>query len=524
MSLRPTDEQVAIRDCPDDKIVVLSGAGTGKTSVLEMFAAAKTDARMLYLAFSKAIQEEATARFNQPGKPNNVHCRTTHAIAFARCGRTIAHKLEKNMRLTDIKNLLNTPSWDLVKDVQKVFQRFLNNPDPVICEKHAKHLPNVTAKQKIYVATVLSGAERLWEVCTDPEHDFPSLHDVYLKMYCLQEPEWHQWFDYVLLDEAQDTNPVVEDLFLRQSTKKVMVGDDHQQIFTFRGARNAIDGFIKSGATVLQLTQSFRFGPAICELARAILAFKHQQLGGRQLDLKGNPAIDATVYPVLPSALVLKPHAILHRTVAGTIETALKHKTKRLFWIGGLENYNLQELLDVYYLSKKATEHIKRRKLLSEHRDFESYKALAEQLQDFEMQRIVKIIDTHGSSLPRNIDLLRKNQCRRGQREQAELFIGTAHRSKGLEFDAVILHNDFADLIDKLAEIDPEILCDELNLIYVAITRAITHLQPSDNIIKIANQVGWRFEQSDDAPTPSAPALARPKGGNRPPQRITLSE
>jgi superfamily I DNA/RNA helicase len=519
MALKPTQEQISVRDCDDKEIVVLSGAGTGKTSVLEMFAAAKPKSRMLYLAFSKAIQEEATERFNRPGSPNNVHCRTTHAIAFARHGRALSHKLEKNMRLTDIKNLLDTPNWGLVKDVQKAFQHYLNSPSLAIGEEHARHLPTVTAKQKIYMATVLSGAEKLWDACRDPENPFPSLHDVYLKLYCLQEPEWHKWFDYVLLDEAQDTNPVVEDLFLRQACKKVMVGDDHQQIFTFRGARNAIDGFIKNGATVLQLTQSFRFGPAICEMARAVLAFKHAKLGGRQLDLKGNPSIEDAVYPTLPAALVMQPHAILHRTVAGTLETALTHKNKRLLWIGGLENYNLQELLDVYYLSRQQPENIKRKKLKQEHRSFDHYKAAADQLEDFEMQRIIKIIDSHGSSLPRNIALLRKNQCRRGEQDKAELFIGTAHRSKGLEFNAVILHNDFTDIVDRIDDIDAEILCDELNLIYVAITRAIKHLQPADNIVKIANQMGWRFKRSDNQPT-----LARPAGGKRPAQRITLSE
>ena len=65
--------------------------------------------------------------------------------------------------------------------------------------------------------------------------------------------------DVLLVDEAQDTNPAMLDVFLRQKkTTKIIVGDPHQQIYAFRGAVNALD-LVRPDVTY-HLTQSFRFG------------------------------------------------------------------------------------------------------------------------------------------------------------------------------------------------------------------------------------------------------------------------
>ncbi|EPL1091298.1 3'-5' exonuclease, partial [Escherichia coli] len=47
----------------------------------------------------------------------------------------------------------------------------------------------------------------------------------------------------------------------------------------------------------------------------------------------------------------------------------------------------------------------------------------------------------------------------------------TAHRCKGLEWDFVQLYDDFPDVLDP--ELDPMARDDEINLLYVASTRAM---------------------------------------------------
>ena len=63
MSLNPTDEQSAIIHWQGEKLVVNAFAGTGKTSTLVQFAAACPESRMLYLAYNRAIRDEAERRF-----------------------------------------------------------------------------------------------------------------------------------------------------------------------------------------------------------------------------------------------------------------------------------------------------------------------------------------------------------------------------------------------------------------------------------------------------------------------------
>jgi len=71
------------------------------------------------------------------------------------------------------------------------------------------------------------------------------LHDGYLKLYQLSNPVLQ--YDCILLDEAQDINPVTGEIIFSQSrafnfyskkTSIILVGDSHQQIYSFRGARD----------------------------------------------------------------------------------------------------------------------------------------------------------------------------------------------------------------------------------------------------------------------------------------------
>ncbi|MED0261854.1 UvrD-helicase domain-containing protein, partial [Escherichia coli] len=72
MSLTPTDEQSAIIHWQGQKLVVNAFAGTGKTSTLVQYALANPDSRMLYLAYNRAVRDEAERKF-----PFNVECKTS---------------------------------------------------------------------------------------------------------------------------------------------------------------------------------------------------------------------------------------------------------------------------------------------------------------------------------------------------------------------------------------------------------------------------------------------------------------
>ena len=61
----------------------------------------------------------------------------------------------------------------------------------------------------------------------------------------------------------------ITDILLSQPQGKILVGDPHQQIYSFRGAVNAMENV--QADTIFYLTQSFRFGPEISHIAASCL-------------------------------------------------------------------------------------------------------------------------------------------------------------------------------------------------------------------------------------------------------------
>lgn len=80
--MKPTPEQIAIFQSQAEILKIKAGAGTGKTTTLRGLAAANSNSRMLYLAFNRAIKEEAQAQF-----PRNVRAMTAHGLAYGRVGK-----------------------------------------------------------------------------------------------------------------------------------------------------------------------------------------------------------------------------------------------------------------------------------------------------------------------------------------------------------------------------------------------------------------------------------------------------
>ena len=58
-------------------------------------------------------------------------------------------------------------------------------------------------------------------------------------------------YNVLLLDEAQDMNPAMLDVCLKQVKPKLVVRDSHQQIYSFRGAVDALRIVKEHPATVV---------------------------------------------------------------------------------------------------------------------------------------------------------------------------------------------------------------------------------------------------------------------------------
>lgn len=483
-----TPEQSLIINYRGNRLVVKAYAGTGKTSVLIKYALKNPTLKMLYLAYGRAIRDEAVTRF-----PKNVECKTSHQLAYAEFGHQFDHKLAGNLRLTEVADAIGSKNWTFAKDIVDTLNAFMCSADRNILVDHFARADTgkaLSSKQMQYLDQVMDGANAIWARMTNPKDPFPAVHDCYLKLFQLSMPNLGNRYSVILFDEAQDANPVTSSIVRQQQCRVIRVGDRHQQIFRFRGAVNALDSKEIESTDVLYLTNSFRFGPQIALVANAILEYK-----GETRPVVGRGAADS-VSRFLPADI--RGKTVLCRTVMGVIEKALAATAKgeKVFWIGGIESYKIGDLLDVYHLSTGNLAQIKNRKLTSEYKSYSNYLGIAEATSDPEMLRANKIIE-NTEALPQRFQRLYDYSA--SSMAEADITLSTVHRSKGLEFDYVQLHDDFPDIFD--GEMEPKAIEDELNLLYVGVTRAKKHLAYNDRVEAIARIVAARRLKQQKAVT-----------------------
>ncbi|HAT1583141.1 TPA: ATP-dependent helicase [Raoultella ornithinolytica] len=454
--IKPTEEQQAVIGWRGNQLIVNAFAGTGKTSTLVEYAKANPQLRMLYVAFNRAVREEAEAKF-----PRNVTCKTTHQLAYAVFGRSMKDRLRPNLQLMDVAQGIDSHNWMLVRAVQDTLKTFMASGDSRILVQHTPFAPAAEIRGIVTPAKVIADSTALWQRMTSPQSAYPVTHDTYLKLYQLSQPDLSQRFDVILFDEAQDANPVTHDILLNNHAKIVMVGDAHQQIYRFRGAVDALKSPKLTSADRLWLTHSFRFGRCIADAANALLS-----LDGETKKIIGRGGDDI----LLPEAPKGKQHrALLSRTVSGVIESALVavKDREKIFFVNGISAYRVDDLINLHWFSRNEKGKLKNSQLASKYKNYQEYREIAEASGDAEMLLSVKIIDKF-YPLPKKIADLQKHIVT--DERQATLTVTTAHRAKGLEWNTVQLNDDFPDILDP--DMDNQTRTDEINLLYVATTRA----------------------------------------------------
>ncbi|WNK42602.1 UvrD-helicase domain-containing protein [Pantoea agglomerans] len=468
--MNPTQEQAQIIAWKGNRLVVTAFAGTGKTSTLEAYAQANPNEKMLYLAYNRAIREESERRF-----PFNVECRTFHQLAWPAFGRHYQSRLSTSIRITDVARLLNNRHWLLARSALSALNSFLYSADSEIS---LAHLPDEHNRGGLEPAHILGSAQVIWREMTRIDSRFPVTHDTYLKLYQLSAPDLEHKWDVILFDEAQDANPVTSHFVMSQRCRIILVGDRYQQIYRFRGAENALTAPALDNADRLWLTNSFRFGPAIADVANALLAET-----GEQRRINGLGSSDQ-VADELPDAA--EHYYVISRTVAGVISTALVAclAGKKVFWVGGMEGYRIGELEDLYWFSVGMHDRIQSPQFTRDYRDFEEYRTIAKATKDPEMGQGVRLLDKY-FPLPTLLNVLKNREVTREC--DADITVVTAHRSKGLEWDAVCINNDFVDIQDPL--LNPREKEDELNLLYVSATRARKVLVPNETILSVTGNI-----------------------------------
>ena len=413
-----TEEQQGIVASQSDSLRIIAFAGTGKTSTLRAYATARPDKKILYLAFNRAVAQEARASF-----PQNVSCLTIHALAYRAEGWQYRHKLRGNVRANQAAEALGlNPSSgnDLALGGRalQALQHFLSSASHDLASFAADH-------PAAYKPDAIRAAQRLWELMLDAQDGrMPMLHDGYLKLYSSKRPRLP--FDVILLDEAQDTNPVTLAILRDQPCARVFVGDPHQQIYQFRHATNAMAD--PSLHDQLLLSRSFRFGCEIADSANRLLAVKREPNkvhGGR-------------------SGPVSSTHAFIARGNAALYRHAvqLAHQDQQAYWCGGIEGYRLEQLLDVWHLRSGEREKV-RDPFIAAFKTFGDLAIYCDEQDQRDLKGWIQLIERRQDSavIPAEIALLKRTASK--TLDAGVTALSTAHKSKGLEFGSVELAEDF---------------------------------------------------------------------------------
>lgn len=469
-------------------------AGAGKTSTAVTLAE-RVKRKSFYLTFSQATAHEASLRF-----PRSVRCTTFHALAYSdseigkRC--LAAGKAIGNPSLSMIQQLLGLCGSDsahaawAVRETVAAFSHDAEGslerhhiPESVLAAlqreacRHIKDPEHIDLHVQTAADVVTMRARELWRAMTSLSNRVaPLSHDAYLKLWVLSRPTLPA--EMVLVDEAQDCSSVMVDLIARQSFPKVMLGDRHQSIFKFRGA---VDGMSAIGGTPMALTQSFRFGPVIELVANAILKIKKEPLW---LCGAAQSAGEVAESSVSLSTFLSKGRATaLTRTNSEALAIAIAHlRLRPTAVLGGVDD--LLRLLSSALALQEGRLNEVWHPILKPFVDWGSVVSHAQSTADSEIRRLVGLVDDYGTRLAA---VIRDLQTRLVPEAQAELLIATAHKAKGREWDRVFMADDFNKPFDALGTQVAE--DEELNLLYVASTRARQELRINDAVTQVMDRM-----------------------------------
>jgi superfamily I DNA/RNA helicase len=441
-------------------------AGTGKTTTLVALAEASPNRRFLYVVFNRAAADSARARM-----PPNVEVRTAHSIAYRKLGRRYEARLTQRAWswLPFMREKMPTALNSVAVGgrnrsaagalIIKTLEHFLRTTDREVSTSHAPSWCDAAL-----ASSIADAAGDLWDAIRDPNGAAPVSHDCYLKQFFLDDQQIAGADRTLLLDEAQDADPVILGLVQRHPGPRVLVGDSYQQLYQWRGAVNAL-GSASTEAAVMPLTQTFRFGNGAARWANRVLELLEE-------NHRIVPAAHSTTAAIGDDSGNVD--AVLARTNAGALDEAVKalEHGRKVYVMGGAEPLvRLIESAWKLHSGKKGSGE------LAVFSNWDELKAAAkgnssEDYGDPSLQILVRLIEERGA---RVLAMCTRLRACVDSPESAQLTVSTVHKAKGLEWSRVLVAGDFNRFIRREHGVVRRDL-EEACVIYVALTRARNQL------------------------------------------------
>jgi F-box protein 18 (helicase) len=468
-------------------------AGSGKTTTIIEYTKSKPlKSKILYLAFNKSVKLDAKKKFHNQGL-NNVTVETAHSLAYRHIVMNSPYRINalgyKIHEIAEILGLTNNgekhSEFVLANHIKKFFSYFCNS-DKLLIEdlNYLEIVADRKAKAfvKMYYKYIQKQTMELFQKMEQGKIDIT--HDFYLKKFQLSNPKLD--YNHILFDEGQDASAAMLDVFFNQQAEKIIVGDTHQQIYSWRFAVNSLE---KADYKTHLLSTSFRFNQEIADLAVSVLKWKEFLGLDHQFSIIGSGRQEE-----------IKSKAIIARTNLGLLLKAIEYVTENkqvenLYFEGNFHSYTYAEdgasLYDVLNLYNNKQRFI-RDKLIREMSSMRELEEYISKTEDMELGMMVEIVKEYGNQIPEILKTIKEKHLKNDDKEQAEMIFSTVHRCKGMEYDSIELATDFIteEKIKKatteLKKVNPNYyikLNEEINLLYVAITRTKIRLSIHHSLI-----------------------------------------
>ncbi|MBU6159297.1 MAG: UvrD-helicase domain-containing protein [Bacteroidetes bacterium] len=377
----------------DGPLMIVAGAGSGKTKVLttriaHLMAQGVDAFNILALTFTnKAAKEmkERIERILNTGESRNLYIGTFHSV-FARILRAEADKIGYPNNFTiydtdDAKSVLKTIINELNLDDKHykpttVYNRISSAKNALITAEEYK---NDWQLQQEDMRANRPAITQIFQAYTKRcfKNGAMDFDDLLLKFYELltQVPaalaKYQRKFQYILIDEYQDTNPAqyeIIKLLGAMHENVCVVGDDAQSIYSFRGA--TIENILLfqkeyEEVKVVKLEQNYRSTRNILQAANEVIAQNKGQIEktlftdngeGEKIKLvrtltdndEGKYIADTIQEQKLRNHYLNKDFAVLYRTNAQSraIEESLRRMGIPYMIYGGMSFYQRKEIKD----------------------------------------------------------------------------------------------------------------------------------------------------------------------------------
>ena len=520
LSSNLTEEQMACvnwTNNPRGHLIIEAVAGSGKTfTIIQMIAniinrwhaeGHKPSKLIALMAFNAKIRDELKFRIDQLGLSQWVEVNTVHGFGFSAFKQSFGPRKPNTFKLSDILDpwlKAHKLSWEFSKPICTAVS---------IAKDSGMGLffPNNTAEWKRLIAY----HDLSWNEDKLPFNLFLTLaSDLFFKslqdtskidfndmIYMpLEKSLPFPQFDFVFIDEAQDTNATRREVAKRMLKKVnnnftptklielsekykcssqpghlIAVGDRHQAIYGFTGADNdALDILKKEfNAAELPLSTCFRCSKAVISHAQSIVPHIRHRTGAIQGEVLTTPEYNFEEN-LFQHGIEhrYQTSAILCRKNAPLISLAFKLLNARIPC--RIEGKDIGQELIRFCKKFKTNDKPSLTLALRKHLTDQSLKLPAyklEQLQD-KVSAITSVLTLpHVTSLTILFQTLEQLFSDYDPKAPPKLTLSSIHKSKGLEWPTVYLLGRNAWMPSKFATQD-WMLDQEHNLTYVAITRA----------------------------------------------------